>query len=113
MDAMDRFTVCCNNSHVSFREGVDTIEEVEVVDSITPERDIGVAISGDILDEKITYALGVFNGNGINTSDDNDQKDIIGRVVVSPFKGSNGVLEGLSMGVSVQGGRQPNGVTVT
>ncbi|MBU0477058.1 OprO/OprP family phosphate-selective porin [bacterium] len=94
--------------NVPFREGVDTIEEVEVVDSITPERDIGVAISGDILDEKITYALGVFNGNGINTSDDNDQKDIIGRVVVSPFKGSNGVLEGLSMGVSVQGGRQPN-----
>ncbi|MDO9465461.1 MAG: porin [bacterium] len=94
--------------NVPFREGVDTIEEVEVVDSITPERDIGVAVSGDILDKKITYALGVFNGSGINTSDDNDQKDIIGRVVVSPFKDSNGVLEGLSMGVSAQGGRQPN-----
>lgn len=94
--------------NVPFREGVDTIEEVEVVDSITPERDIGVAISGDILDERIAYALGVFNGNGINTTDNNDQKDIIGRVVVSPFKGNDGILDGLSMGVSAQGGRQPN-----
>ncbi len=94
--------------NVPFREGVDTIVEVEVVDSITPERDIGVAVSGDIMDEKITYALGVFNGNGINTTDNNDQKDIIGRVVVSPFKGSEGILDGLSIGVSAQGGRQPN-----
>ena len=94
--------------NVPFREDTDTIEEAEVVDSITPERDIGVAISGDILDEKITYALGVFNGNGINTTDNNDQKDIIGRVVVSLFKGNDGILDGLSIGVSAQGGRQPN-----
>ncbi len=102
------FAITAGQFDVPFREGQDTIEESEVVDSITPERDIGVAISGDVLDEKITYALGVFNGNGINTSDDNDQKDIIGRVVVSPFKDSGGILDGLSIGVSAQGGRQPN-----
>jgi len=71
-----QFNVPFSEEHL---EGQDTIEKAEVVNSIAAEKDIGVAISGDILDEKITYALGVFNGNGINTSDDNDQKDIIGK----------------------------------
>ncbi|MCK5595004.1 porin [bacterium] len=102
------FAITAGQFEVPFREGQDTIEESEVVDSITPERDIGVAIRGDIMDERITCALGVFNGNGINTTDDNDQKDIIGRVVVSPFKGSGGILDGLSIGISAQGGRQPD-----
>ncbi|MFH1904356.1 MAG: porin [bacterium] len=100
-----QFNVPFSEEHL---EGQDTIEKAEVVASIAAEKDVGVAISGDILDEKITYVLGVFNGNGINTSDDNDQKDIIGRVVVSPFKANGGILDGLSIGVSAQGGRQPN-----
>ena len=33
----------------------------------------------------LSYNLGVFNGNGINTKDDNNSKDIIARIDFHPF----------------------------
>ena len=53
-------------------------------------RDIGVMIQGDFLPYKswnlLSYKLGVFNGQGINTKDLNNQKDVIGWLMVNPFK---------------------------
>ncbi len=103
-----QFKVPFSEEHLTPTTKLDTIQKAEVVASLCSFRDIGVQISGDTLDKKVNYALGVFNGNNINTTDNNDQKDIIGRVVVSPFKGDGGSLDGLSFGVSAQGGRQPN-----
>lgn len=34
----------------------------------------------------LTYQAGVFNGNGINTTDNNQGKDFIGRIMVNPLK---------------------------
>jgi phosphate-selective porin OprO/OprP len=53
-------------------------------------RDIGIQVAGNILKTNdhhlIDYYLGVFNGQGINTSDANSHKDICGRLVVHPVK---------------------------
>jgi hypothetical protein len=46
-----------------------------------------------------TYALAAVNGTGYNISDDNDSKDIIGRVTVNPF------IEGFNMGGSFYSGK--------
>ena len=55
-------------------------------------RDIGIQVAGDILPNSngrsiLHYQLGVYNGEGINRSDKNNQKDIIGGLWVMPVKG--------------------------
>ena len=54
-------------------------------------RDIGVQLQGDFLKVNgrnlLHYQVGVFNGQGINTKDVDQQKDLIGGVWVMPVKG--------------------------
>ena len=53
-------------------------------------RDIGVMITGDLFHVKdkdysvVNYAVGVFNGNGPTTLDNNNRKDLVGRLEVHP-----------------------------
>jgi phosphate-selective porin OprO and OprP len=64
-------------------------------------RDIGVQLSGSLTGQDgaslLEYAVGVFNGSGINASDNNNAKDFCGRVVLHP-------LEGLDFGGSYYNG---------
>lgn len=55
-------------------------------------RDIGLQLQGDFLKNAngrnlLHYQIGVFNGQGINTKDVDNQKNIIGGVWVMPVKG--------------------------
>lgn len=55
-------------------------------------RDIGLQIQGDFLKNSagrdlLHYQIGVFNGQGINTGDVDQQKDVIGGLWVMPVKG--------------------------
>ena len=55
-------------------------------------RDIGVQLQGDFLKTAegrnlLHYQIGVFNGEGINTKDVDQQKDIIGGLWVMPVEG--------------------------
>jgi len=81
--------------------------------SLAPNRDIGVQAQGDIAD-KLTYAVGVFNGvpDGVSTTTDldvNSTKDVAGRVVLQPFRttqGTPGPLNGLGLHLGVSRGTQ-------
>ena len=55
-------------------------------------RDIGIQVSGDVLPNSngrklLHYQVGVYNGEGINTADKDNRKDIIGGLWVMPVKG--------------------------
>lgn len=55
-------------------------------------RDIGLQVQGDIMPNKqgralLHYQVGVYNGNGINLSDNNDKKDFIGGLWAMPVRG--------------------------
>lgn len=55
-------------------------------------RDLGLQIQGDLLKNSngrnlLHYQIGVFNGQGINVKDVDQQKDIIGGLWVMPVKG--------------------------
>jgi hypothetical protein len=54
-------------------------------------RDIGILVGGTILKLKdrpvVDYRLGVYNGSGINTVDNNEGKDIAARLIVHPVVG--------------------------
>ncbi len=79
---------------------LETINRSQVVEALVARgndvignqngRDIGVQASGSFLKIQdnylFDYALGVFNGAGINRSDTNEQKDFVGRLVAHPIK---------------------------
>lgn len=55
-------------------------------------RDLGIQLQGDLLKNAngrnlVHYQVGVYNGQGINTKDVDNKKDIIGGVWVMPVKG--------------------------
>lgn len=57
-------------------------------------RDDGVQLSGEYKDFLgLKYAVAYINGAGLNTRDNNNDKDVVGRVTVSP-------LNGFTLGVS-------------
>lgn len=53
----------------------------------TGGRDIGMMIYGDLFKNNLlTYKLALMNGQGINVKDKNNQKDVVGYLMVNPTK---------------------------
>ena len=82
---------------------LDTINRSSTVNKLCPARDIGtqgrdigLTISGKY--SILEYTLGVFNGSGKNKKDTNDQLDVAGRLVLTPFRS-------FSIGLSHYNGR--------
>ncbi len=54
-------------------------------------RDIGVQVYGSLLKAKthdlIQYGIGIYQGTGINTSENNNSKDFAGNIMLQPLKG--------------------------
>lgn len=54
-------------------------------------RDLGIMFTGNLIKPEgedfsiITYSIGMFNGNGVNIIDNNNQKDFVGRLEVHPW----------------------------
>jgi phosphate-selective porin OprO/OprP len=85
--------------------------ERSIVTNLTPDRDLGVQLSGDLAAGVVSYAAGIFGGvadaAATNNSDFDNEKDLAARVMVSPFKNaSDPALKGWSFGVGASTGRQ-------
>ncbi len=66
-----------------------TIERSLVNDRLTLNRQLGAQLSGDLLDKHLSYAVGAFNGNGVNNSaNDNDKFLWAERLVITPWRGN-------------------------
>ncbi len=81
------------------------IERSYVSNNLLPNRDLGISVFGDVLDKKLNYAVGVFNGaidGGENSTaqDVNSDKEFAARVFATPFAGSDSALQGLGFGVA-------------
>jgi phosphate-selective porin OprO and OprP len=62
-----------------------TVERSLVNDRLTLGRQIGAQLSGGITTDRFNYAIGAFNGNGINiTTNDNNQLMYVARAGVTP-----------------------------
>ena len=76
-----------------------TIERSLPNDRLTVSRQIGVQVGGDLFDKKVSYATGLFNGTGVNTSaNDNDKLMWAGRLSAVAWQGT---LAGQDTRVSV------------
>ncbi len=72
--------------------------------ALTPTRDAGFQVGGEIFGGLLNYGVGIFNGpidGGNKDPDTNDAKDGIGRLFATPFKDSDAVaLQGLGFGIA-------------
>jgi phosphate-selective porin OprO/OprP len=81
------------------------IERSYVSNNILPNRDLGASIHGDLFDNKVNYAVGIFNGvtdgGDISTAQDtNKDKDYAIRLFTTPFNDSTNGLAGLGFGLA-------------
>ncbi len=84
-------------------------------------RDIGIVLKGDLFPHVdsgfayrvplIEYSLGLINGSGPNSSDNNSDKDYVGRVVLNAAVDYNSLLRGLSLGANYYLGRKQLSLT--
>ena len=81
---------------------VPTMER-SMMDQLVPQRDEGAMIHGEkLFDDRFDYAFAVSNGNPNDTGiDDNNDKDLNGRVVFRPFAADDcAMLHGVRIGIS-------------
>jgi phosphate-selective porin OprO/OprP len=81
------------------------VERAYTTNAILPNRDLGIAVHGDLFGEKLNYAVGIVNGvadgGNITTGTEyNDAKEWTGRLFATPFKDDVNVLSGLGFGVA-------------
>ena len=81
------------------------VERSYVTNAILPNRDLGIAVHGDLFGEKLNYAVGIVNGvadgGNITTGTEyNDAKEWTGRLFATPFKDDVNALSGLGFGVA-------------
>jgi phosphate-selective porin OprO/OprP len=88
---LGQFKVPFSLENLTPSSGLDTINRSQTVEKLCPGRDIGakgrdigVILRGHI--DRIEYTVGIFNGSGINRTDENDQKDIALRLVLYPVR---------------------------
>lgn len=85
--------------------------ERSIANNLVPNRDLGITASGDVLDGKLNYTVGVLNGVADGASSTNadfdNEKDFVARLFASPFKDAAGSpLQGLSFGIAGSYGRE-------
>jgi phosphate-selective porin OprO/OprP len=89
-----------------------SFNERSLATDLVPNRDLGVALKGDLFSGAASYTLGLFNGaqdySGTTTNQTfQDNKALAGRVFFQPWKNSDvNALRGLGFGVG--GSYQPN-----
>lgn len=73
--SLERNTAC---------SGLHTINRSMVVNQLAMDRDMGIMFLGNIKN-KVAYTFALMNGTGVGLRDDNKSKDVVGRIVFSPF----------------------------
>ncbi len=90
---------------------VTNFAELGLPSNLYPNRDVGFQVSGDVLKDRLSYAVGVFNGStdgqATSDTDTNNDKNIAGRIFVQPFKNTAWEdLKGFGIGYAATLGHQ-------
>ena len=79
---------------------------------LVPSRDIGYQVSGDLVKQRVSYTVGVFNGvpdNGLSDTSPSDHRDYAGRIFLTPFlPNAHSPLQGLGIGIGATSGSDDN-----
>jgi phosphate-selective porin OprO/OprP len=86
-----------------------TFAERALATGLGPNRDAGIQLGGQVGGGRLEYAVGIFDGvpdGGSGDNDTSDDKDVVARLVASPWKGTPSDLSGLSFGIAATRGNQ-------
>jgi phosphate-selective porin OprO/OprP len=83
--------------------------------TLSPNRDLGVELHGDLFGGVLGYSVGVYNGvpdNQLSDGDQDDSKEVVGRLEAGPFA-RTGVtaLQGLRIGFAATRGEKTGAVS--
>ena len=92
--------------------------ERSLVSDLEPSRDLGVEALGALDGGVVSYGVGLFNGTPDNltasgNSDYDNEKQIVGRLFLTPFTDKDSLLHGLGFGVAGDLGREKTHSGVT
>jgi len=81
------------------------IERSYVSNTLLPNRDLGIAVHGDLFGNRLNYAFGLMNGvtDGGNISTGpqfSGRKEYTGRLFATPFVNDDSILRGLGVGAA-------------
>ena len=84
--------------------------ELALPNNLSPNRDIGAFLHGDLFNRTVSYAAGIFNGlpdGDTSDGDTTDDKDGAARIFVHPFRNA-GIepLEGVGLGIAATYGNE-------
>jgi hypothetical protein len=100
-----QYTIPFSLERITSTTVLAVIDRSVIGTSLSPSRDVGVTVfSPQPIRGWLTYAASVIHGAGANRADNNDGKDVVGRVAVRVPR-----VEGLSIGVNGESGEQPLG----
>jgi phosphate-selective porin OprO and OprP len=74
---------------------------------LVPSRAIGFQVSGDLVNHRVGYQLGVFNpvpDNSLSDTSPSNSRDYTARILTTPFQPETNLLSGLGFGLGTQGG---------
>jgi len=78
---------------------------------VPTQKEVGLMVHGLVWDERLHYSLGVFNGDGPNFRNVDNQVDVIGRAFIAPFAASSAAgIRRISVGVSGWYGQHLSGL---
>jgi len=85
--------------------------ERSLATNLVPNRDLGIQASGELVDGRVNYTVGIFNGlpdgASSNNADFDNEREVVARVVTTPFKNEAGSsLQGLTFGLAGSFGRE-------
>lgn len=78
---------------------LSTPERSTVNDFLTPGRQLGVQLAGDLHEKRINYAIGAFNGNSSNTSGNDGDNFMVAARLSSFLMGSSATHDSLRFGI--------------
>jgi len=84
---------------------IKLLERSYVTNTLLPNRDLGIAVHGDLFGNRLNYAFGLMNGvtDGGNISTGpqfSGRKEFTGRLFATPFVNDDSVLRGIGIGVA-------------
>ena len=85
--------------------------ERSIATNLVPNRDLGIQLGGDLAQNRVNYAFGVFNGVGdggsTTNTDVDEEKSLAGRLFFTPFRNTAGSpAQGFGFGISGSVGRE-------
>ena len=94
-----------------YSDAVTPLAEFGLPTELAPNRELGVALQGDLLQSRVNYVVSLGNGSADGrdapTSDVDDEHELAGRLFFLPFvNSSDSPLQGLGFGVGASKGKK-------